>query len=464
MEQLPSCISGTYSNDIDVQNLCLFNCLIKYIGRYMRHHRRFFVGLCYYCDKAESESDRLICCPGCELVGYCNKACQEMDWYAGHVHVCKEFPVVNGKNALYTGEASWEEHIGSLRERAGKLPNAEQQLLAEPLFRNPRVCNTCQESSVDLLVDCKCHSVSYCSLSCEKADNSSHMVYCNALTQIAQSHSLQLKYLRIGEDTVSETFTLTSKWSDLILRQHSLDLLKSIAKDKSLGVKYSLALERLSYPMSLLYALQTLPERCLGYDQSLPIEELTTLAVHVVTSSPLFDSRPWEIFMHRLPKLKQLNVVFIIQGRPFKDPFTLNFYGMGLRRCEDCEDKNRLITYSVHQMLYHMFFSSPDYTEPDVVIVYGNTDEMFRYGESNIHREISYRNMTYSRDTVLVLTDATEVLVNLGVRAVNAAQPVHQLVSTQINPLRGFSSNRPDMGADIAVINEKHFLSCLRRK
>ena len=168
--------------------------------------------------------------------------------------------------------------------------------------------------------------------------------------------------------------------------------------------------------------------------------------------------------MHRLPKLKQLNVVFIIQGRPFKDPFTLNFYGMGLRRCEDCEDKNRLITYSVHQMLYHMFFSSPDYTEPDVVIVYGNTDEMFRYGESNIHREISYRNMTYSRDTVLVLTDATEVLVNLGVRAVNAAQPVHQLVSTQINPLRGFSSNRPDMGADIAVINEKHFFTCLRRK
>ena len=81
------------------------------------------------------------------MVGYCSKDCQDND-RANHEHVCKEFPVIKGRNALHTA-GPWNEHIASLRERAAQLPDAEAYAL--PIFRNPRVCNNCQESRIDLL-------------------------------------------------------------------------------------------------------------------------------------------------------------------------------------------------------------------------------------------------------------------------------------------------------------------------
>ena len=220
--------------------------------------------------------------------------------------------------------------------------------------------------------------------------------------------------------------------------------------------------ERFSYPMSLLYALQSLPERRLNSD-SRSLEDLTTLNVHVITSIPLFDSESWEVFMHRLPKLRQLNIVFILQGRSFRQSFSL-LSSMMYNRCNDCADKDRVMTFSVQQMLYHMFFSTLEYTEPDVVVVYGNGHEMSEVGEDGIHSEISYRNMTQSRDTVLVLMDATKDLVRQGARAVDAAQPVDQLVPVQANPLCGFSTNRAEMDSNPSIINEKAYYTCLRRK
>ena len=166
--------------------------------------------------------------------------------------------------------------------------------------------------------------------------------------------------------------------------------------------------------------------------------------------------------MHRLPNLKHLNVVYVNQGRTFKQVFQLITLSFG--RCDDCEEKDLVIHYSVHQMPYHMFFSSPEYTEPDVVVVYGNDHEMSAADENCIHREISYRNMTHSRDTVLVLMDATKNQVIQGVKTINAVQSVDQLVPPQMNPLRGFSSNRADVDSDSVIINEKCFFTCFRRK
>ena len=166
--------------------------------------------------------------------------------------------------------------------------------------------------------------------------------------------------------------------------------------------------------------------------------------------------------MHRLPNLKQLNVVFINQGKEFKQSFGSLMMSFG--RCSDCEDKNRIINFSVHQKPYHMFFSSVQYTEPDVVVVFGNELEMSGTSEDCIHGKISYRNITHSRDTVLVLMDATKDRVIHGVGAVNAVQSVEQLVSPQLNPLRGFSSNRAEVCSDAFIYNEKSYFSCLRRK
>ena len=231
----------------------------------------------------------------------------------------------------------------------------------------------------------------------------------------------------------------------------------------NLTIQMSEAQWCLSYPMSLMYALQSLPERRLGPAHS-PLENLATLELHVVSSSPIFDSESWEIFMHRLPNLKHLKVVFIMQGRVFNSSFNLN-KKLSLRRCKDCEAKNRVITYSVQQMQYHMFFSSPEYTTPDVVVVYGNTQEMAAGIDGDINSEISYRNMTYNQDTMLVLMDETMELVRDGTRAVNNAQLIDQVVLAQENPLRGSGlSNILEGDPDNDYNNERRYFACLRRK
>ena len=132
-----------------------------------------------------------------------------------------------------------------------------------------------------------------------------------------------------------------------------------------------------------------------------------------------------------------------------------------LQRCSYCEDKGKVITFSIHQMLYHMFYSSMDYSEPDVVIIYGNTDEMSSSDVEDIHTDMSYRNMSSSRDTVLILTDVNKDRLRQGVKAVNAARPMKQLVAPHMNPFFGFTTKRADIDSDTAVINEKITLHVL---
>ena len=72
--------------------------------------------------------------------------------------------------------------------------------------------------------------------------------------------------------------------------------------------------------------------------------------------------------------------------------------------------KNHTITDSKQQMLYHMFFSSPQYTEPDIVVIYRNTSEMSLNDGDDTNTKISYQNITSSKDTILVLMDKTEYL------------------------------------------------------
>lgn len=111
-----------------------------------------------------------------------------------------------------------------------------------------------------------------------------------------------------------------------------------------------------------------------------------------------------------------------------------------------------------------MFFSSPEYTDPDVVVVYGNEREMSLTEDDCIHRDISYRNMTHSRDTVLVVMDATKNRLVQGGKSVKAVQVVDQLVPIHMNPLRGFSSNRADVESDSDIMNEKYYFTCFRRR
>ena len=156
--------------------------------------------------------------------------------------------------------------------------------------------------------------------------------------------------------------------------------------------------------------------------------------------------------MHRLPKLKNLNITFVMQGKPFRQSFNLNLLAkLNLNRCENCKSKNRIITYSVKQMYYHMFFSLEEYTRHDVVVVYGNMYETSG-DDGDIHSEISYSSMTHSRETLVILMDETKSLLTQGIKAANAASPVDQIVKVQTNELAGSSIERAESGSDSTMV------------
>ena len=462
--ELPIC-HGTYTSESYLEEISFLRTfailLIDY--EYDNKYYPFFAGLCYSCYEPRTPEQSLQRCGGCQLVAYCSRSCQEDDWSL-HRKVCKEFPIVKGKNALQT-DGSWKNHINGLRERAARLPKGE--ISASPIFHNPRVCRTCKEARQDRLTDCsECAYVSYCSRKCKKADKQ-HPEDCRTLIGIGilyRSRNLREKHLpSLRNLTVNYEFQLAYDWNDIMPDDWTMKAQILSAYDEEVRLEAYLTSERLGYPMSLLYALQSLPERRLGQDH-LPLEEQTTLNIHVVTSVPIMDSEPWEIFMHRLPKLKNLQVTFIVQGKPFKQSFYHNNQHLSLKRCDYCARKNRVITYSVHKMLYHMYFSSPDYTEPDVVIVYGNSQEMSLSEDDDTHSKLSYRNMTHCPATVLVLTDTHKDLLKQGVRAVNAARPVTQLVAPQKNFLMAYNSNLSEINSGTAVSHDRYHFTCLKRK
>ena len=459
--ELPIC-NGSYTSESSVEDIPFLKDFICAQDNYEGDYYPYFAGLCFSCYEPGTSNEPLQRCGGCQLVSYCSRNCQKNNWSL-HKPACKEFSVVKGKNVL-NSSGPWKNHLAGLCDRAARLPNAE--VISNPIFRNPRVCRTCKEARQDRLTDCSdCAYVSYCSKKCSKADKQ-HSEDCRTLVGIAILYrdgfcNMRLPFLR--DITESEKFEVAYSWNDIMPVRWTATARLLSAKYEQIRLEAYLTSERLGYPMSLLYALQSLPERRLGQEH-LPLEDLTDLNVHVVTSNPIFDSEPWEILMHRLPNLKNLKVTYIVQGKAFKQSFYHNSKDLTLKRCGDCEEKKRVITYSVHKMLYHMYFSSLEYSKPDVVVVYGNSQEMSLSEDSDIHSNLSYSNMTHSPVTVLVLTDTQKDLLKQGVRAVNAARPVTQIVPPQQNLLMGYNSNLSDVDSGYGVSHDRYHFTCLKRK
>ena len=150
--ELPIC-NGSYTTESNVEDIPFLNSfryLINKTSIYYNNYYPFFTGLCYNCYEPRTSEKILQRCGGCQLVAYCSRSCQQEDW-SDHKQVCKEFPMIKGKNVLQT-TGPWKSHIAGLRERASRLPNSE--VFAKSIFCNPRVCHTCKEARQDRLTDC----------------------------------------------------------------------------------------------------------------------------------------------------------------------------------------------------------------------------------------------------------------------------------------------------------------------
>ena len=374
-----------------------------------------YIGLCWCCKKIGSTDEPLQRCGGCQLVPYCSKDCQRDD-RVNHKDVCKEFPVTLGKNALYT-KGPWEEHIKNLLIRATDLPNADKTAI--PLFMTPWACHTCNESNPKQLTTCKCGTVSYCSKKCSRTD---------------RQHKKKCSQLR--------------------------DLIKTISMNHI----------QLGYPYSLLYTLETtwLATRHPAF------KDLKLLNVHLIMTTTMWETTGTdpedELFLRSLwqqgfaqafCKMNTLHLTFILQAT-VNPSFAVKPVVIERRQpraeCTRCDTKiPRITRYALHQMKYHMYYSSEMYTTPDVVVVYGNSKSMPRTEDELLHTEISYRNMINNPKTILILMDESEHLVEQGLNIVSSIIPTQIIKKTRPNPFKKCT-------ADPKTANDKCYFASLKKR
>ncbi|CAL4086230.1 unnamed protein product, partial [Meganyctiphanes norvegica] len=235
--------------------------------------------------------------------------------------------------------------------------------------------------------------------------------------------------------------------------------LTKYSSEKWLKTIVNLINERLAVPLTIYHALKKLK---IG-EQKKSLSEITSLTIHIVHHTPMLDSRMWEFFLHQLPNLVELNISFISENMRICNNFNCNLLK---ERCSDCKSKQRVITYNTHPIHYHEYFSSDDYIHPDVVAVFDIDNELMiscnpsPAKEPNIvckgvekriqtdfynekaARFTSTRNMTYSKDTIVLLTDSTEDNFERLMKSFHNARPIKVLLPVQKNPFCGFSTKR----------------------
>ena len=112
--EFPVC-NSVYSNEHDAEEVIFLTNVKQFLEARQLEYRVFHAGLCYHCDGMRYQDKPFQSCGGCQLVGYCSRDCQKSDWKS-HKDVCKEFPLVKGKNVLWT-KGSWKKHINGLLKR-----------------------------------------------------------------------------------------------------------------------------------------------------------------------------------------------------------------------------------------------------------------------------------------------------------------------------------------------------------
>ncbi|CAL4157701.1 unnamed protein product [Meganyctiphanes norvegica] len=461
----------TYNNSMKVEEVPLLKAcsvICKYEGK------PYYSGACNNCCTLTTKSQPIQRCAGCHLVSYCSRNCQKNDWKK-HKIFCKTFKVKNGKNALMLDEETrddpkkWCEALENLEEKAYAKCMEKNEFLESVFSSFSRACNWCKKAQQDKLFDCSCCSVAYCCKAHEQADKL-HKEFCEELGMFPIIDYIMIKektlklpcILKNTVRTIFEPITknhfneMKIKMSQEFEGDHNGEF--ALIPPTSLSrfdAMFSIQTNHLAFPLTILFSLQEFGVGEVGK----PIQTLSSLDIHIVTFQPVFDSSVWEYFMHLLPALMELNITFIT---PKVDREFLDYQGISLERCEDCKSKGRIINYSVHRNHYHMFFSSDEYTEPDVVAVFGHISPAIMYTEDELeHPMMSYRNMTYSNDTLLILTDAALPSLLMGVHHVSTARStLKQVLPPQGNPMAGLLGIR---GIDfLPIMNFKNFFCCLR--
>ncbi|CAL4130849.1 unnamed protein product [Meganyctiphanes norvegica] len=346
----------------------------------------------------------------------------------------------------------------------------------EKLINNARVCNVCYEARPEVLFDCRCCAISYCSIA-HRFQDEHHMLHgCDYLYDCAMAnwylrkhHQLHIPDCLLNEANINDG-----------LQFEKVAKIPKYSSEKWLETIVNLVNERLAFPLTIHHALKKMG---VG-EQEKSLSELTSLTIHIVHHTPMCDPRMWEFFLHQLPNLIELNLTFISQELKLYNKYNSR---ISVERCSDCKSKQRIITYNIQQpMHYHEYFSSNDYVQPDVVAVFDVDNELMissklspsdksnpvpLFGnlkalQAEIDKEMadsftSFRNMTYIKHTIVILIDYSEKIIEDCVKSFHDARPINVLSPVQKNPFCGFSRFRGPQGV---CCNKNKYLCTIQGK
>ncbi|XP_071547653.1 putative protein MSS51 homolog, mitochondrial isoform X2 [Panulirus ornatus] len=435
--------------------------------------RHFHPGICHFCSQAPSESCMLKWCAQCQLVPYCSKQCQRKDW-AMHKRFCQVHAVEGRRNVFSQAKIkvhdkkSWLEYRKFLQLTARINLDRRLEVFENEILLFPRVCEVCKEAEPSKIIDCpNCHSVFYCSDSHCSQDAERHEKWCYKYLLCIQCDIWEARKgipdLPFPSKVDKEYKKLPAKMIDHLKTQLCL---KNV-DDRDLDLKlYAVMSERLSYPLSLLYALQQLEVG--PYKQA--VSELSELKIHVVgaeSTKELLGIIRWEYLVHRLPALMKLHMVFVgpelfsDSGLSDELPDNRCLDDSGMTQCEDCQEKGRVIVYEMCQLLYHEYKNTNYFTSPDAIIAYNCGFHEFE-GEKRDAWPESLSLMVQNSDIPLIFTSytSTEAKKDMAVlRKFNDTEvviPIHMNPYCSVRPIRDFT--RED-ACDMFFINQ--YISCI---
>ena len=228
----------------------------------------------------------------------------------------------------------------------------------------------------------------------------------------------------------------------------------------------TLVSERLSYPLSLMYAIESIP---LG-SQKKYLGDLEQLFIHVVGATSyteLMGIIKWEYFAHRLPKLKLLYITFVGPDlfsceEPSDIPDDHILDDTGTTMCDTCRSSGRKIVYEMVNMTYHEYFTKDFYRSADVKVAFNCGFHEFDVNKSWLQ---SLPLLVADSSIPLVFTSYTKREAEKDLDCLKKAVGSLAVdLQPQLNPfhsLRPYRDLHTDNNPPIFFWN--HYIACVRR-
>lgn len=348
---------------------------------------------------APVERSRLSRCSSCQAVSYCSRWHQRLDW-PRHRAACRWLrrnmdafmPPATGTVADPETETSWNLSRATLAVDMCRALGRALSVFERELIQFAPVCEVCRrycrrrradDSSLGQLQCLECHSAFYCSRECLKRDEKRHRRWCSPLLMALRCDQREARQGLVEPVLSSEVQTEYNPLSGGVDAFISPD--RDQTDSDSIGVSQHATLdsvfqsERLTFPLSVLFALQ----RLAGTNHASRVDLATrrTLTIHVIGAKVLVECVgviKWELLLHRLPALQRLHLVFVGPelfegcgqeleedgGEVTASPLE-GVDDSGATRCDDCAAKNRLVIHELRAITYHEYCTTTQSTETD---------------------------------------------------------------------------------------------------